>query len=132
MQRLAGFCFITVGLLFCHPSTADIPSGREWSNGVQTFRQQVLAPLSEHFKDQECVSDLKPYMIEVSAKASEVRPSIDQKIYILIREAVVATTEELSPYQGVIDCETADWWPLIHTLIDKKLEFLANVFAIVK
>ena len=51
---------------------------------------------------------------------------------MLLRESVIATTEELSPFQGVISCDEVDWWQLIRTLIEKKLEFMANVFALVK
>ena len=109
MRRLLGYCvFITASVLCAQAAVADIPSGREWSNGIQTFRQQVLDPLDEHFKGQDCVSDLKPYMIELSSRASEIRADIDEKIYILIRGAVVATSEELGPFQGMIDCATTD------------------------
>ena len=113
IHSLLGLLGLLTMTFWITPSAAEVPSAREWSNTVQAFREQILNPLSEHFSEQECVSDLKPYMTEVSRLTREVRPSIDEKLFLLIREAVFNVTEDLSPYQGVIDCQTADWWQLI-------------------
>lgn len=110
--------------------SAEIPSGREWNNDWETVRTQVLEPLDEQFKEQECTSDLGPYYGPFVEKLTGIRGTVDNQSYLLFREALNATTAALNIHQGVMTCEQADWWALIRNHYVQQVDFLGNVFAI--
>lgn len=106
------------------------PSTRDWIVAIRMVNEQVIKPLDGHFAERPCVSDLKPYAATFALQLNEMRGMVDDQIFLLLRESLTATATELNDYQGVIRCETLDWWRMFRHSYLNKLDFLANVFAI--
>ena len=106
------------------------PSTRDWLVAIRMVNEQVIVPLDKHFAEQPCASDLKPYAATFALELNKMRGTVDDQIFLLLREALTATAAELNDYQGVIPCETVDWWRMFRHSYLGKLDFLANVFAI--
>lgn len=103
---------------------------RAWTNDTKAFNSQVLEPLTAELKGQECIEDVGQYIVILLDKLPDIRATVGSKSYLLFREAIVATAEELGQFEEELTCAVVDRWIIIKHHIERKIEFLGNVFAI--
>lgn len=110
-------------------SAAEL-SIREWSNDLEAFRNDVFTPLSEQFSSQQCIDDMGQYIVPFLDKLPEIQVKIASKSYLLLRESIVSTAQELGRFEKQINCSVLDRWQIIKHHIERKIQFLGNLFAI--
>ncbi|MGF1526956.1 MAG: hypothetical protein ACFCBW_09205 [Candidatus Competibacterales bacterium] len=110
----------------------ESPPREDWNRSVGQLKGQVLEPLSQHFANQPCKSDLQPYFDAYIEHLQGLRSQLDRRTFFLFREALIITALELNPYQGILQCDIVDWWPLVRGHVEQKINLMANLFVIIQ
>lgn len=113
-------------------SMAEELSLRVWLNDSELFHAKVMEPLKARLQAQPCKEDMGLYLGEYFNSLSEIRASVHEKSFLLFREMGLAAGEEIGPFEVKINCSVAERWDFMSHIIEKKIEFIANVLSLLK
>ena len=105
---------------------------REWSNDIKLFNSQVLEPVGEQFKSQGCVDKMNVYLGALFSALAEIKASVNSKSYLLLRDSVLTTAADLTPWDEQMSCSIIDRWALLKSHIQNELELIGNVLLIIE
>jgi hypothetical protein len=119
-------------LFFCDAALAETLSVREWQNDVKNFQHQVLDVLDQEWSDQPCGEDFGPYILRFLEKIAELKGTVSSKSYLMLREVGVTTGELVTRFETRIPCSVISRWEMMKHYIERQLELVGNLLAILE
>ena len=122
---------LLVSLVFLNTSVlAAELSQRQWSNDTKALETQVIELLRVQFAERPCSGELRTYVDAYLTALKTIRDVIAPSSYLIFREMGFSTAQDISPFRKAITCEVVDTWILFERHIINKIEYTANVLAV--
>ena len=114
------------------PCFAEQLTLRQWLNDAKLYQTKVMEPLKARLQGQPCIEDMGTYLGAYFNQLSEIRMSVNPTSYLLFREMGLASGEEIGRFEDKINCSVVERWQLMSHVIEKKIEFISNVFSLLE
>ena len=105
---------------------------RQWSNDSQIFFEQVLKPMRESFVERDCTANFTDYFGSLFNQLRTIKTTVTAKSYLLLREIITVSAEELAPFELALQCEVLNRWELLEIHLRSKTELVGNMFLILE
>lgn len=105
---------------------------RQWSNDSKIFLEQVLKPVGKHFEGRDCTVSFADYFGPLFIQLRAIKTTVAAKSYLLFRDIITVSAEELAPFEAVLQCEMLNRWEFLNLHIRSKIELIGNVFLILE
>ena len=132
MVNFQRFLLAVITYSLCSATLAADFSIRAWSNDVKIFRNQVLEAVAGQYKGQDCGDRYDVYFGALFSKLSEIKAIINSKSYLLLRDSILTTAADVTPWDEQLSCSIIDRWTLLESLILNELELIGNVLLIIE
>lgn len=119
-------------ILLCPGLAAEDMGIRQWSNDSKIFLEQVLKPVGKHFEGRDCTVSFADYFGPLFIQLRAIKTTVAAKSYLLFRDIITVSAEELAPFEAVLQCEMLNRWEFLNLHIRSKIELIGNVFLILE
>lgn len=125
---------LTAALLLCLAWPVTLAAAefsiRQWSNDSSSFISEVLEPVAADFAERGCVEEIDFYVGPLFEKLRHIKTKVSSKSYLLLRDIILVTAEDLAPFEEQITCEVVDRWRFVRQHVETKIELIGNVLMI--
>ena len=130
-KRFLALAFLLCFALPSYPqSYTNTMTMREWARDLEQLQVQVLDPLGETFAGETCQDSFDPYFEALLNQVRELKTTISSITYLLFRETVLSTAQDLVLLENKLSCDRFDKWSILRAHIENKLDYTGDVFAL--
>ena len=133
LERRINFVLLVLFTCALHPCVSAEEMGiRQWSNDSKIFFEQVLIPVRENFSGRDCNVGFADYFGPLFVQLRAIKTTVTAKSYLLFRDIITVSAEELAPFEHVLQCEMMNRWEFLELHLRSKIELIGNVFLILE
>lgn len=103
---------------------------RQWNSDAGDFTTNVIDVLNDQYQQRECMNETGDYLGDLFGELRKLKGKMHSRSYLLLRDAILITAEDLAPFDQEITCQVIDRWRLIRTHLYSKIELIGNVLMI--